>query len=169
MLEKCENSKYNGLTRVFICSPCPACTVSWLVYGKYLSKRLQEYVSNDVDMNMLALSRLYCVMACLRYLSKRLQEYVSNDVDMNIETKFREVIFEEKVFMCINYMSSCLTRYVHMKILNTCFINNLPDKICSLPINSVYQNSARTDYSLIEIIHVFQLFTVRNQNNKWRF
>ena len=137
MLEKCENSKYNGLTRVFICSPCPACTVSWLVYGKYLSKRLQEYVSNDVD--------------------------------MNIETKFREVIFEEKVFMCINYMSSCLTRYVHMKILNTCFINNLPDKICSLPINSVYQNSARTDYSLIEIIHVFQLFTVRNQNNKWRF
>ena len=137
MLEKCENSKYNGLTRVFICSPCPACTVSWLVYGKYLSKRLQEYVSNDVD--------------------------------MNIETKFREVIFKEKVFMCINYMSSCLTRYVHMKILNTCFINNLPDKICSLPINSVYQNSARTDYSLIEIIHVFQLFTVRNQNNKWRF
>ena len=137
MLEKCENSKYNGLSRVFICSPCPACTVSWLVYGKYLSKRLQEYVSNDVD--------------------------------MNIETKFREVIFEEKVFMCINYMSSCLTRYVHMKILNTCFINNLPDKICSLPINSVYQNSARTDYSLIEIIHVFQLFTVRNQNNKWRF
>ena len=137
MLEKCENSKYNGLSRVFICSPCPACTVSWLVYGKYLSKRLQEYVSNDVD--------------------------------MNIETKFREVIFKEKVFMCINYMSSCLTRYVHMKILNTCFINNLPDKICSLPINSVYQNSARTDYSLIEIIHVFQLFTVRNQNNKWRF
>ena len=137
MLEKCENSKYNGLTRVFICSPCPACTVSWLVYGKYLSKRLQEYVSNDVD--------------------------------MNIETKFREVVFKEKVFMCINYMSSCLTRYVHMKILNTCFINNLPDKICSLPINSVYQNSARTDYSLIEIIHVFQLFTVRNQNNKWRF
>ena len=137
MLEKCENSKYNGLTRVFICSPCPACTVSWLVYGKYLSKRLQEYVSNDVD--------------------------------MNIETKFREVIFKEKVFMCINYMSSCLTRYVHVKILNTCFINNLPDKICSLPINSVYQNSARTDYSLIEIIHVFQLFTVRNQNNKWRF
>ena len=137
MLEKCENSKYNGLTRVFICSPCPACTVSWLVYGKYLSKRLQEYVSNDVD--------------------------------MNIETKFREVIFKEKVFMCINYMSSCLTRYVHMKILNTCFINNLPDKICSLPLNSVYQNSARTDYSLIEIIHVFQLFTVRNQNNKWRF
>ena len=137
MLEKCENPKYNGLTRVFICSPCPACTVSWLVYGKYLSKRLQEYVSNDVD--------------------------------MNIETKFREVIFKEKVFMCVNYMSSCLTRYVHMKILNTCFINNLPDKICSLPINSVYQNSARTDYSLIEIIHVFQLFTVRNQNNKWRF
>ena len=137
MLEKCENSKYNGLSRVFICSPCPACTVSWLVYGKYLSKRLQEYVSNDVD--------------------------------MNIETKFQEVIFKEKVFMCINYMSSCLTRYVHMKILNTCFINNLPDKICSLPINSVYQNSARTDYSLIEIIHVFQLFTVRNQNNKWRF
>ena len=77
--------------------------------------------------------------------------------------------FQRESVLSINEMYNCLTRYVYMKILNICF-NNLPNKICFITYKlPVYQNSARTDYSWIEIIIVFQLFTVRNQKNKWRF
>ena len=77
------------------------------------------------------------------YLIWRLHKYVSSDVDMNIDTKFGEVIFKEEMFMCINQVCNCLTKYVRMNILNVRFNNlrsiiiNNDNKSVSLRRNSL--------------------------------
>ena len=69
------------------------------------------------------------------YLRWRLHKYVSNDVisRQNSEKWFSR---RNKMFICINKMCNCLTRYVRIKILNVSF-NNSPNMIINNSNKSV--------------------------------